>query len=134
MKIYFAGSIRGGRQDADWYYKLIKEIKKYGEVLTEHVGSDDLNEELSDYGIYKRDMDWLEDSDALICEVTRPSHGVGYEIGQAVAMNKKVYCLYREDGDSSISAMLNGSPAVECYKYNSLDEATKIIENILTGE
>lgn len=40
MKIYFCGSIQGGRQDAELYATIIDELKsKYGEVLTEFVGS-----------------------------------------------------------------------------------------------
>ena len=39
IKIYFCGSIRGGRQDADLYARLIEHLKTYGPVLTEHVGS-----------------------------------------------------------------------------------------------
>ena len=46
MKVYFAGSIRGGRIDAALYERLIKYIQKTDVVLTEHVG--DLN--LSDEG------------------------------------------------------------------------------------
>jgi len=38
-KIYFAGSIRAGRDDADLYARLLEQLKKYGTVLTEHVGS-----------------------------------------------------------------------------------------------
>jgi hypothetical protein len=39
MKIYFAGSIRGGRDDASLYLRLIAYIQEnFGEVLTEHVG------------------------------------------------------------------------------------------------
>ena len=41
LKIYFCGSIRAGRVDAHLYARLIEELKKYGTVLTEHVG--DLN-------------------------------------------------------------------------------------------
>ena len=37
-KIYFCGSIRAGRQDADLYARLIKLLQGYGTVLTEHVG------------------------------------------------------------------------------------------------
>ena len=34
-----------------------------------------------------------------MAEVTQPSLGVGYEIGRAVAMDKKILCLYRpQDG------------------------------------
>ena len=38
MKIYFCGSIRAGRGDAALYARLIEQLKKYGQVLTEHVG------------------------------------------------------------------------------------------------
>ena len=42
MFIYFAGSIRAGRSDAQLYYKLVEILKKYGTVLTEHVGDPNL--------------------------------------------------------------------------------------------
>ena len=35
---------------------------------------------------------WLQ---VVVAEVTRPSLGVGYELGRAVAMNKKILCLFR---------------------------------------
>jgi hypothetical protein len=38
-RIYFAGSIRGGRQDVKLYKSLISHLNEtYGTVLTEHVG------------------------------------------------------------------------------------------------
>lgn len=38
---------------------------------------------------------------AVVAEVTQPSLGVGYEIGRAVAMGKKILCLYRpQEGKS----------------------------------
>lgn len=42
MFIYFAGSIRAGRSDAQLYYKLVEILKNYGTVLTEHVGNPNL--------------------------------------------------------------------------------------------
>ncbi|MEZ4526596.1 MAG: hypothetical protein R2941_11810 [Desulfobacterales bacterium] len=44
MKIYFAGSIRGGRDDVEIYRKLIAFLKSFGQVLTEHVGDTGLTE------------------------------------------------------------------------------------------
>ena len=38
LKIYFCGSIRGGRDDAQLYAKIISHLKSFGTVLTEHVG------------------------------------------------------------------------------------------------
>ena len=44
-KIYFCGSIRGGREDAALYMRIIEQLRQYGTVLTEHVGKQDLEED-----------------------------------------------------------------------------------------
>ena len=36
---------------------------------------------------------------AIVAEVTQPSLGVGYELGQGTAMGKKILCLYRPQPD-----------------------------------
>ena len=41
-KIYFCGSIRGGRQDAELYFRMIAKMKERFAVLTEHIGSPEL--------------------------------------------------------------------------------------------
>lgn len=132
MKIYFSGSIRGGRQDAKIYNQLIQEIKKHGIVLTEHVGSSEITHERSDQEIHDQDMVWLHEADILIAEVTNPSHGVGYEIGRAVALDKKVFCLYRQQKNKSVSAMIKGSPSIECYEYSTINEAQSLINQIFS--
>ena len=43
-RIYFAGSIRAGRDDAELYAKIVGLLQKYGRVLTEHVGDPNLKE------------------------------------------------------------------------------------------
>ena len=43
MKIYFAGSIRGGRDDKELYLEIINLLGKYGKVLTEHIGDKNLS-------------------------------------------------------------------------------------------
>lgn len=42
-KVYFAGSIRGGRVDAALYQKIINYIKKTDIVLTEHIGKSNMS-------------------------------------------------------------------------------------------
>lgn len=44
MKIYFAGSIRAGRGDAQLYHKIVQHLQKFGTVLTEHVGNPNMDE------------------------------------------------------------------------------------------
>ncbi|MCD4731252.1 MAG: nucleoside 2-deoxyribosyltransferase [Bacteroidales bacterium] len=133
MKIYFAGSIRGGREDVKIYSEIINYLRKYGEVLTEHVADPTLIENgeqnLSDKEIHDRDMDWLNQSEVLVAEVSVPSLGVGYEIRAAVELQKKILCLYRLQKDKNLSAMIGGNPEISVGKYNQMDEAIKIIND-----
>ena len=73
MKIYFAGSIRGGRQDAELYRKVIAALKDKHQVLTEHVGDLSLStvENKGDKAIYEQDMAWLRESDLVVAECTQ---------------------------------------------------------------
>lgn len=133
MKIYFAGSIRGGRNDAEIYALLIKHIQKFGEVLTEHVGNPNIKKDgegdILDHEIYNRDMSWLNESKAVIAECTAPSLGVGYELREAVVQNKYILVLHRLSGLSGkkLSAMINGCEDIMCVYYETLDEAQNII-------
>lgn len=129
-KIYFAGSIRGGRGDAHLYQQIIDELKTYGTVLTEHIGSQGMKSEKSDMEIHKQDMRWLIESDILIGEVTTPSLGVGYEIGHAVARGKPVICLYRRMGNTPLSAMIAGSPGITCHKYRYFEDIRGILKKL----
>lgn len=135
MKIYFAGSIRGGRDDAQLYRRIIAMLKEYGEVLTVHIGSSGLTSEgeakLTNEEIYERDVGWLEQADALIAEVTVPSHGVGYEIARAEALGKPVLCLHRPSAGRQLSAVLAGAPALQCETYRSFEELKPILDRFL---
>ncbi|CAL1577315.1 unnamed protein product [Knipowitschia caucasica] len=112
--IYFAGSIRGGRDDVHLYQSLVQELRTYGTVLTEHVGDQGLSvqgevSETGDKEIHDRDLDWLQQSHVVVAEVTVPSMGVGYELGRAVVMDKPVLCLFRPDCGRRLSAMIRGA-------------------------
>jgi 2'-deoxynucleoside 5'-phosphate N-hydrolase len=137
MKIYFAGSIRGGRDDAHIYQSLIAYISSFGEVLTEHVGyaslSDKGDDGPDDRHIYERDMAWLTSSDVVIAEVSVPSLGVGYELGYAVALKKPVLCLHRLESGRRLSAMVAGSPHIQAVEYGSIEEAEGRIAAFLSG-
>jgi nucleoside 2-deoxyribosyltransferase len=137
MKIYFAGAIRGGRQDATLYHEIVRQLQKHGEVLTEHVADTDLGvlgQDIGDRKIHDRDLDWLKDSDYLVAEVTTPSLGVGYEIGRATEWGKPVLCLYRAGNGRSLSAMISGCSEVTVREYQSTPELKEIFEEFLRGQ
>ena len=131
MKIYFAASIRGGREDSFIYSQIIDYLSDYGDVLTEHIGSPNLNKEgechMSDLDIHDRDMKWLVSSDIIIAEVTNPSLGVGYEIGRALEYGKKIICLHSKESKSRLSAMISGSRKIRCIKYSDIDDLKESI-------
>ena len=135
MKIYFAGAIRGGREDAKFYFNIIHYLEKFGVVLTEHVGSTELSEkgELSqtDYDIFQRDLSWLQSADVVVAEVSTPSLGVGYELGVAEKLKIPVLCLYRSIRGKRLSAMINGNKKFQCQVYQGFDEAKTHINNFL---
>jgi len=135
MKIYFAGAIRAGRQDAEIYKAMIEVLKSFGDVLTEHVGDPALSEKGNDGPhdrfIHDRDMAWLESCDCVVAEVTTPSLGVGYELGWAAAMKKPALCLYRHPSKNVLSAMIAGSPGIRTVAYTSMDEARSILDEFM---
>ena len=129
MKIYFAGAIRGGREDWTHYRDIVKLLREFGEIFTEHIAEQELSvhgEDLADREIHERDLAWLKASDCLVAEVTTPSLGVGYEIGKATAWGKPVLCLFRPNNRGALSAMIAGSDGVIVREYKSLSELTAI--------
>ena len=133
-KIYFAGSIRGGRVDAHLYHRLISYIQRTDVVLTEHVGKSDLS--LTEQGrdrdarIYNQDTAWLRESDLLIGECTCPSLGVGYELAYAEAHGIPCHIFY-DKGKTQLSAMLTGDPYFHIYPYENEQDIYPLLDNIL---
>ncbi|MBR1725835.1 MAG: nucleoside 2-deoxyribosyltransferase [Muribaculaceae bacterium] len=133
-KIYFAGSIRGGRVDADLYRRIIQFMQQTDTVLTEHVGSSNLilNEQgrERDAHIYDQDTAWLRQSDLLIAECTCPSLGVGYEL--AYAEHRGIPChIFYDKTKAQLSAMLTGNPYFHIHPYESEEQIFAVLTQLL---
>lgn len=133
-KVYFAGSIRGGRVDAALYHRIIEYIQLTDTVLTEHVGSSTLN--LIEQGrsrdalIYERDTAWLRECDVVIAECTCPSLGVGYELAYAEHLGKPIHIFYNKS-KTQLSAMLTGDPYFSIHPYETEEEIYPAIDVLL---
>lgn len=131
MNIYFAASIRGGRDDQEIYKDIIELLGDFGTVLTEHFGKASINEKDgtggSERDIYMQDMAWVKEADVIVAEVTQPSLGVGYEIGRAEDMDKKILCLYRENAERTLSAMIRGNEKLVVKNYNTIEDVRPIL-------
>ena len=136
MKIYFAGSIRGGRDEEKVYLKIIDYLGTFGEVLTEHIGYKDVEKSEKNYSdtyIFERDVSWLELSDVMVADVTVPSLGVGYEIGFAETLNIPILCLYNPKNKKPLSAMITGNKNIIWKEYGSFEDAQILIKNFLSN-
>lgn len=134
MKIYFAGSIRGGRGQVDVYGAVIAFLKAHFSVLTEHVGDADLSDtgqEMGDTEIRDRDVAWIHEADLVVADCSVPSLGVGYELATAERLHKQVIILHDPDV-SSLSAMISGTDWLsDVNYYHNADEAVAILRKKL---
>jgi nucleoside 2-deoxyribosyltransferase len=132
LRIYFAGSIRGGREDHALYRELIDYLGRYGKVLTEHIGDAELSEtgekDVSDAAIFERDLAWLRSADAVVAEVSTPSLGVGYEIAVAEQLEKPILCLHHDVRGRRLSSMVAGHPGLMLRKYSDFSEVVEHID------
>ena len=133
MKIYFAGSIRAGRGNAELYHRMIEYMKKRHIVLTEHIGDLNLQESITDQQIYEQDTAWLRDADILIAECTNPSLGVGYELAYAEAHGVPCHVFYNRT-KTHLSAMLTGDPYFLIHPYENEVEIYALLDGILIPE
>lgn len=135
MRVYFACAIVGGRQDEAAYQHIVDALLADGHNVPTAVnagagwqtleGSPDPNE------VYRRDTDWIDESHALVAEVSTPSHGVGYEISYALERGKPVLCLYRRG--VRVSKMITGNTmrGIQVREYGDLAEAVQVVREFL---
>jgi nucleoside 2-deoxyribosyltransferase len=122
VKLYFACSITGGREFEHVYQALIEALVADGhEIPTAHLADTTVVEleRVSPREVYARDVTWISESDALLAECQRPSHGVGYEIGYALEAGKPVLCISQQG--RKVSKMITGNPhaslTTQTYRY-----------------
>lgn len=136
-KIYFAGSIRGGRADAELYRQMIEYIQKTDIVLTEHVGNLALSKTDGlpnrEVAIYKQDTAWIRESDVIIAECTTPSLGVGYELAYAESLSKPVHIFFNKER-ANLSAMLSGNCNFQIHPYSDTSEIFPVLDKILKND
>lgn len=121
MNVYFACAITGGRDFEAVYQILVRGLVEDGHVVpTAHLatpGAIAAEAIINPQNVYTRDAGWIRECDVLIAEVSVPSHGVGYEVGFALSLRKRVLALYQEG--RYVSKMLLGNPdpnlSVQCY-------------------
>jgi nucleoside 2-deoxyribosyltransferase len=135
MDIYFSCSLTGGRQDQPTYAALVAHLQGAGHhVLTAHLADPAVmaaDGGLDAVAVFERDTAWLRASDAVIAEVSTPSHGVGFELAYALERGKPMLCLSRRG--VRVSKMITGirAPQVELATYGDEAEALARVDAFL---
>ena len=82
--------------------------------------------------VYDRDVAWIRACDALVAEVSAPSHGVGFEIGFALEYGKPVLCLAQKG--IVVSKMITGNPheALDVKYYQNVTEGIGFIRDFMS--
>lgn len=135
MRVYLAAAMTNQFRNVSAVAALLAHIEGSGhEVPTRHV-ADPLGKkrdaDLSDVELAKRDLAWVNASDAVIAEVSAPSHGVGVEVYAASQRHIPVLLLYGQG--VAVSRLLLGLPGVEAFCYRGPAEACATVDAFLAG-
>ncbi len=135
MNIYFACSITGGREFEAVYQQLTAALLSDGHAVpTAHLADANVvhvEAIVSPADVYDRDVTWIREADALIAEVSVPSHGVGYEVGYALHLGKRVLCLSRQGRKVSKMITGNADPNLRVRTYGSDQEAVALVREFI---
>jgi nucleoside 2-deoxyribosyltransferase len=135
MDVYFGCSITGGRNEESTYQLMVKTLLEDGhQVPTAHLSRSDvmdLENVVNPVEVYTRDIQWIDNCQAMIAEVSTPSHGVGYEIAFALSIRKPVLCLHRSGIHVSKMITGNKNPNLQVMEYLSPDELPALMRDFL---
>ncbi len=134
MRIYVSGSIYGGRQKIETYKVIINALEKYGEVLDKQIIDDDVikkEEFQKDEDIFTDLEGLLKSSDIVFAEVTVPSLGVGYELGFADKLEKKIIAVYDLNVVDKVSTMIRGNKRINLIGYHDISEIINRLDELL---
>lgn len=137
MDIYFSCSLTGGRNDESIYGRIVDHLLGLGHrVPTAHLARPEvmnLERVVDPNGIFQRDLAWIRSCEALIAEVSTPSHGVGYEIAYALGLGKPVLCCHRAGAVVSKMITGNDSPGMTVRSYGSEADVLAAVDGFLAS-
>ena len=134
MKIYVSGSIYGGRQKIETYKTIINALEKYGEVCDKQIIDEDVlkkEEFQSDEEIFEGLEALLKTVDMVFAEVTVPSLGVGYELGFADQLGKKIIAIYDLNMIDKVSTMIRGNKRINLIGYHDISEIVNNLDQLI---
>jgi hypothetical protein len=133
MRVYLAAAMTNADRDLGAIRTLLASIEGEGhEVPTRHVADPrgrEVEGEVTDAEVAQRDLAWVMGCDALVAEVSTPSHGVGVEVATALQHGVPVLLLHRRD--AVVSRLMLGLAGVESAAYSDPEAITRAVRAFL---
>jgi len=76
--------------------------------------------------IFEHDINQVQNCDMVIAECSYPSTGMGIEIGTALALNKPVIAIAKNDLE--VSAMITGNSKIPLIRYHDTQEILEALK------
>ena len=139
MRIYLACTVRGERGGVLAGRAICERLHAHGhEVLTTPLLADDVEHGeslLTEADVFRRDLDWLSQCDALVAEASGSSYGVGFEVGyilgRARETGQRVWLVYDASRHHAVSRLITGNCDAACttFAYQTIDELAAFIDH-----
>ena len=134
MRVYLAAAMTNPARDLGVIQGLVDHLEAHGhEVPTRHVADRAGREDdtvITDGELARRDLAWLSGCNALVAEVSAPSHGVGIEVATAARLGIPALLLYR--AGTPVSRLLLGLDGIQAGAYADLTGARSLVSEFLT--
>jgi len=135
MRVYLAAAMTSEDRDTDAVRALRDHIESLGhEIPSRHVAEPtgrQMDSSLSNKQLAERDIAWVVGCDAVVAEVSTPSHGVGIEVALACSREIPVLLVYREG--RRVSRLLLGLDGIRSAAYESQSDCTAAVAAFLSA-
>lgn len=137
MKIYLGFTVAGDRSSIQTARRMVTICESAGHmVLTRHLVEDNAwqaDRLISPQEVFRRDMQWLNECDIFMAEVSGSSFGLGFEAGYLLgSSNKRVILFYQLELAPRISLLITGNSHPNCTLVPYADLAQ--VENFVSAE
>ena len=119
MKVYFLGTVTGGREFVANYKLIVDELEALGHVvLSKQLADENLTQAGESYSssyLFKREKQKIDLADVVVAEVSQPGVGTGYFIHYALDSHKPTLILNALALNQRQSIVLEGNPSENLY-------------------
>lgn len=134
MKIYFSASVSLDRTMLPMYQQIVAELKKLNHTVSSEGGVVDPDfqppTDTNPEEIFKEASKRIDQCDAMVAEVTKPSWGTAFLIEHALSTGKPVLALYYKDSEMPLPMMIEGHPELYVAHYSKGNVRTVLKKNL----